>query len=626
MLTAMTKRASGGLVLLLLALLFIGATVISNLALRGARVDLTANNLYTLSKGSKQILAAIDEPIQLRFYFSEEASRDLPPIRTYAQRVRELLEEMAGRSGGKLRLQVIDPKPFSEEEDEATAAGLQAVPVGRSGEKLFFGLTGTNALNRVERVGFFQPDKETFLEYDIAKLIQALQQNDKPVIGLVTPLQVAGGFDAAARRPIEPWAFAQQLGELFELRPLGTEFSSIDPMIKVLLLIHPKDLSEDTLYTIDQFLLAGGRLLLFLDPNANADQSGADPNNPSAAMFADKSSSFSRLLNHWGIDFDPSQVVADRTLGLQVQMTQNEPPVLHPLVLGLREAQINGNDPISAQLKLVNIESAGHFRLREGVSGTTLEPILQTSAEAMTISTERIRFMPDPRELLRDFSPSGENYILAARVSGKFSSAFPDRASQPGHISEAVEPVQAILVGDTDVLTNRLWVQVQNFFGQTLINPFADNGDLVSNAVDNLGGSSALISIRGRSTSVRPFTVVESMRRQAEERFRATEERLQEQLQETERNLNELQAGKTGENAMILSAQQQAEIERFRNEQLRIRKELREVRRSLDEDIRSLGSRIKFINIALVPLAVVLGALAFWRLRRSRRRGALTGG
>ncbi|MBK9657098.1 MAG: Gldg family protein [Rhodanobacteraceae bacterium] len=620
----MTKRASGGLVLLLLAVLFVGATVITNLLLRGARLDLTANNEYTLSEGSKEILASIDEPINLYFYFSDEASRDLAPIRTYAQRVRELLEEMSSRSGGKLKLSVIDPQPFSEEEDEATAQGLQAVPVGNSGDKLFFGLAGTNALNGKAAIPFFQPDKEVFLEYEVAKLVQSLLQPDKPVIGLITALPLSGGFDQTTQKMSEPWAVMQQLDDLFEVRPLGVEVKTIDPAVKVLMVVHPKALGDDTLYAIDQFLLRGGRLLLFVDPFAGTDTSGNDPQNPSAAAFADKSSNLEKLFNAWGVEYKADEVVVDRALGLQVQVSQTEPPVTHPLILGLRAAQMNDQDLVSAKLNLINIDSAGHFKLKDAASAT-LQPILQSSSEASVVSTERIRFLPDPRELLNDFVPSGENYMIAARLTGKLKSAFADRASQPGHIAEAAEPVQAILIADTDILTNRLWVQVQNFFGQQLVSPFADNGDLIVNSADNLTGSSALISIRGRSSSTRPFTVVEDMRRAADERFRATEQQLQQQLTETERKLGELQAGKSDENAMIMSPEQQAEILSFQNEKLRIRKELRDVRRSLDQDIDSLGSRMKFVNIALVPLGVIIAALLFWNLRRGRRRGALAG-
>lgn len=621
---AMTKRASGGLVLLLLALLFVGATVISNLVLRGARIDLTANNEYTLSEGSKEILASIDEPINLYFYFSDEASRDLAPIRTYAQRVRELLEEMASRTGGKLKLSVIDPQPFSEEEDEATAAGLQSVPVGSTGDKLFFGLAGSNSLNGKASIPFFQPDKEVFLEYDVAKLIQGLIKPDKPVIGLISSLPIGGGFDPTSQKMSDPWAVMQQLDDMFEVRPLGLEVKEIDKDVKLLMVVHPKALADDTVYAIEQFVLGGGRLLLFVDPNSNVDQSGADPQNPSAAMFADKSSNLEKLLAAWGVDYKADQVVVDRALGLQVQISQTEPPVTHPLILGLRKEQMNPEDLVSAKLNLVNIDSAGHFKLKEGAT-VKLEPLLQSSSESTTVSTERTRFLPDPRELLKDFAPSGENYMIAARLSGKLKSAFPDRASAAGHIAESAEDVQAILVADTDILSNRLWVQVQNFFGQQLMNPFADNGDLITNSADNLSGSSALISIRGRSSSTRPFEVVEDMRRAADERFRATEEQLQAQLTETERKLNELQAAKGDENAMIMTPEQQAEILRFQSEKLRIRKELRDVRRSLDQDIQSLGSRTKFINIALVPLGVIIAALLFWNLRRGRRRSAMAG-
>lgn len=621
---AMTKRASGGLVLLLLALLFVGATVISNLVLRGARIDLTANNEYTLSDGSKEILASIDEPINLYFYFSDEASRDLAPIRTYAQRVRELLEEMASRTGGKLKLSVIDPQPFSEEEDEATAAGLQSVPVGSTGDKLFFGLAGSNSLNGKASIPFFQPDKEVFLEYDVAKLIQGLIKPEKPVIGLISSLPIGGGFDPTTQKMSDPWAVMQQLDDMFEVRPLGLEVKEIDKTIKLLMVVHPKALADDTVYAIEQFVLGGGRLLLFLDPNSNVDQSGADPQNPSAAMFADKSSNLEKLLSAWGVDYKADQVVVDRALGLQVQVSQTEPPVTHPLILGLRKEQMNPEDLVSAKLNLVNIDSAGHFKRKDGASAK-LEPLLQSSSESTTVSTERTRFLPDPRELLKDFAPSGENYMIATRLTGKLKSAFPDRAGNAGHIAESAEDVQAILVADTDILSNRLWVQVQNFFGQQLMNPFADNGDFITNSSDNLSGSTALISIRGRSSSTRPFEVVEDMRRAADERFRATEEQLQAQLTETERKLNELQAAKGDENAMIMTPEQQAEILRFQGEKLRIRKELRDVRRSLDQDIESLGSRTKFINIALVPLGVIIAALLFWNLRRGRRRSAMAG-
>lgn len=621
---AITKRASGGLSLVLLVALFVGLTLVFNQLFRGAQIDLTANNEYTLSEGTEEILNSLDEPINLYFYFSEEASRDLPQIRTYATRVRELLEEMAGRAGGKIRLQVIDPQPFSEEEDEATAYGLQSVPLGNTGDKLFFGLAGTNSTNGKVAVPFFQPDKEAFLEYDVAKAIHNLVVVEKPEVGLITSLPMSGGFDPASQQMSDPWAVMQQLNELFTVQVLGTDTKTIDAKIKVLMLVHPKELPADTQYAIDQFVLRGGRLIVFLDPNANADQSGADPNNPSAAMFANKSSNLETLLKAWGINYNPDQVVVDRSLGLQVQINPAEAPVRHPLVLGLTKAQANQQDLVSADLESINVDSVGHLKQAEG-SAFKLEPLLQSSTEATTVSSERIRFLPDPRELLKDFTPSGEAYVIAARASGKFKTAFPDKSSEAGHLAEAAEDAQIMVFADTDLLTDRLWVSKQNFFGQRLLQAFANNGDLIVNALDNLTGSSALISIRGRASSQRPFTVVEEMRRAAEEKFRSTEESLQQELNETETKLTELQQGKAAGDEMILSPEQQAEIERFQAEKLRIRKELRDVRRSLDQDIESLGTTLKVINIALVPLLVIGLALAYGGLRRNRRRAAQQG-
>ncbi|MCB1587772.1 MAG: Gldg family protein [Xanthomonadales bacterium] len=613
----MNRKLSSGATLALLIVLFVaGALLITNL-FRGARLDLTANNQYTLSDGTLQILDSIDEPVSLKFYFSEESSRDIPAIRTYAGRVKEMLEEMAARADGKLRLSVIDPKPFSEEEDEATSAGLQAVPTGLGGQNLLFGLVGSNATTGRTIIPFFQPDKETFLEYDIAKLVQSLVVESKPVIGLISSLPVSGGFDPTTRQMSEPWAVIAGLRDLFEVRPLGTELTSIDETISVLLVIHPKELSDNTQYAIDQFVLRGGRLLAMVDPQATIDQTDADPNNPTADMFSAKTSDLPKLFAGWGIEYDPAKVVADRRVALQVSVAQGRPPVRHPLILGLTREQMNQQDVVSAELDTVNLDTAGHFRLADG-SALTLEPLLQSSNDAMLVDADRVRFLPDPSELMTDFTPSGENYVLAARVSGPLKTAFPDRSGE-GHLAESSEPVQILLFGDVDMASNRLWVQVQNFFGQQIQNPFANNGDLLVNGIDNIAGSGALISVRGRGSSSRPFTVVQEMKRDADDQFRAKQQQLEEELRETERNLTELQQAKGADSAMILSGEQQAELLKFQQRRGEIRKELRAVQRSLDAGIESLGTTLKFINIALVPL-LVIGVAIFYANVRSRRR------
>ncbi|MGB0134335.1 GldG family protein [Dokdonella sp.] len=620
--TSHRKTLSGG-ALFVLIVLFIAVMLLVNVLFRGARVDLTENNLYTLSPGTNEILSTLDEPINLYLFYSDKGTQDLPQIRTYAIRVREMLEEMAARSNGRLTLEVIDPLPFSEDEDRAVSYGLTPVPVNNgTGESIFLGLAGTNSTDGQAAVAFFDPAKESFLEYDVAKLVHDLATPKKPVIGLISGLDMGPGFDQATQQMREPWTIQQQLSQSFDLRQLqGQGLTSIDADISVLVLVHPKDLSEDARYAIDQFVLRGGHLLVFVDPDAELDSSGVDPQNPQAAMFADHSSNLPELFKAWGIEYDPANVVLDRTRAVQVSIGQGQPPVRHPGIIGLTAAELNGEDVLTANLNSINVSSAGYIDLAKDAT-SKLVPLMQSSGDAMSAPASRLRMSPDPRSLLVDFQPSGERYVIAGRVEGKFKTAFPDRTNE-GHLSESGEEGQVIIVADTDLLADRLWVNVQNFLGQKLLNAFANNGDLVLNGIENLTGSSALISVRGRATSRRPFTTVEALKRKADDRFRAKEQELQDELQETERKLVELQGAKTRDQAMIMSPEQQSELNKFSQRKSDIRKELRDVRRSLDAEIESLGSRLKLLNIVLVPLLVTIGAVAFaiWRVRRRRRKG-----
>ena len=295
------KTLSAG-ALILIAVLFIAVLIVVNTLFRGARLDLTESHLYTLSDGTKKVLASIDEPINLYLFYSDEATRNVPQLRTYATRVREMLEEMSARAGGKVHLEVIDPLPFSEDEDRASAYGLTPVPNSAGGDNIFFGLAGTNSTNGKTIIPFFQPDKEAFLEYDVAKLIHELTETHKPIVGVISSLEINAGFDPATRQMSEPWAITGQLEQLFDLRMLtAASVKTIDKEIGMLVLIHPKQLSEDAQYAIDQFVLRGGHLLVFVDPNAEVDRSGDDPSNPAAALSADHSSNLPALFKAWGI-------------------------------------------------------------------------------------------------------------------------------------------------------------------------------------------------------------------------------------------------------------------------------------------------------------------------------------
>ena len=616
------RKALSGTALVVLAVLFVAVMLLVNVAFRSARLDLTQSHLYTLSDGTKKIIGSLDEPIHLYLYFSDRGTQDLPQLRTYYTRVREMLEEMASRSGGKIKLELIDPLPFSEDEDRAASLGLQSVPVGATGEKIFFGLAGTNSTSGQSSIPFLQPDKEAFLEYDIAKLIHELSVTKKPVVGLLSSLPIATGFDPETRQMREPWAIDQQWSQLFEMKQLdAAKLKSIDNDVSVLVVVHPKQLSEDAQYAIDQFVLRGGHLLVFVDPNAELDDSAADPQNPMAAMMADKSSDLPKLFKAWGIQYDPKKVVLDRTRALPISMGEGQAPVRHPGILGFTAEDLNKDEVTTANLDTINVSSAGYFELAKDAKDEKLTPLIQTTGDAMAVATDRLRLLQDPSALYADYKPGGEHLIVAARLSGKFKTAFPERNGD-GALKESKDEGQIILVADTDMLSDRLWVQVRPFFGQKLMNAFANNGDFAVNALDNMEGSSELISIRGRATSQRPFTTVEALKRSADERFRAKEQELQKELSDTERKLTELQSAKSADQAQILSPEQKSELENFLKRKLEIRKELRSVRRQLDAEIESLGTRLKLVNIVLMPLLVTLAALAFAWWRNQRRRAA----
>ncbi|MFK7958517.1 MAG: Gldg family protein [Lysobacterales bacterium] len=630
------KRNYGAGALLVLAVLFVALVFLLSLVLRGARFDLTENNLYSVSDGTRNILAEIDEPLNLYLYFSDSVSKDVPGLtsyRDYNRRVRDMLTEFASDAGGNINLQVIDPLPFSEAEDAASTAGLSGFPANAAGDTFFFGLVATNAVEGREVIPFFDPGKEAFLEYDLAKLVYNLNQFDRPVIGVMSSLPINRGFDAATRQMREPWIVTQQIEQLFDVRSVSPTASNIDPDIDVLAVVHPKNLPEVTEYALDQFVMRGGKLAVFVDPLSEMDIPADAQTNPQAAMFADRSSDLKRLLENWGVDYGVGQIALDRTYGLQVSTGQGSRPVRHIGILSIDAGGMNSDDVTLAQLDTINVSQAGHIAALPD-SDIEFVPLLTTSTDSMSVSSDRVKFMTDPASLLNGFVPTTEAFTIAARVRGTFTSAFADGApeipvvaeGQPPidpfvgeHVGASEVPNDILVVADTDILSDRLWAQVQNFLGQRLINAFANNGDFVINSLDSLTGSSDLISIRGRATSQRPFTRVQALQRQAEERYQATEQQLEQRLQETERKLTELQAGRDDNNPLILTAEQQTELAQFQDERIRIRQELRGVQSNLRGDIERLGGWLKVINIGLVPLLVTLFALTIaWR--RTRRR------
>jgi len=630
----MMKQKSRSLVsagtLIMLAILFVALSILSSVFLKGMRFDLTQNKLYTLSDGTRNILRNMEEPVTLTLYFSEDVSRDLPQFRSYARWAGEMLEEFEDHSDGMLRLRRVDPKAFSPQEDEAAQFGLQSAPVGTAGDVLYFGLVGTNTLDGQQVMPFLQPDKEKFLEYDLARMVSSLSHPQHKRVGLISSLDMTPDYDPAVPRIPENWVIYQQLEQLFDLQEVPAETEKLPQDLDLLILVHPKDLGDEMLYQLDQYVLQGGRLLAFIDPLAETD-TGGDTNDPTSRMNAGGSSTLGPLLKAWGVSFDPASVIGDRAYALQVNLGAGQAPIRHLGILSVTTNGMNATDVASADLEVVNFSSVGWLApLKEAGenAGATFEVLVQSSDNAAPIEASRLRFLTNPQELEKDFQATGDQYALAARITGQADSAYdqaPSGVAEGSHQQASGDAgIHVVLFADTDILTDRVWVQKQNFLGQTVVNSFADNGTLVVNIADQMLGSHDLIGIRARASTSRPFDRVDALRLAAEAQFRDTEERLQGELAETERTLTEIQSARQDGELTVLNTEQQGELQRFLDRKVEIRTELRQVQHDLTRDIEALGMRLKFINIVLVPLLIIAVALLFGRYRRKRREGGVS--
>lgn len=604
------------------AVLFVAVVLLAETGLRGLRLDLTEDALYTVSPETREVLRGIEEPITLTLYFSHDAAEGVPFVRQYARRVRELLEEYVARAGGRLELRSVDPRPLTRARDEALEYGLEPVPAGGDSDaRIFLGLVGTNRTDGLEVIEFLDPARERFLEYDLTRLVWSLSRPDKPVVGIMSTLNVMASVDPASGRQRPAWAFVDRLRSVAEVRRVETPTDHVDPALDVLLLVHPRRYGEATLYAIDQYLVHGGRAVVFLDPAAGVDSGRA----AAGAGARPSRSALAPLLDAWGVEVTLERALADPQHGLVVSRGEEYGRTVHPGLIGIDGDGLERRDVITATLERLAFGSAG--AITAGGDGLALTPLVRSAPSAGMLPAERFAGLEDPSTLVQGLRPDDRRHVVAARLDGELRSAWPQGppagASAPpgGHRAAAAEPAHLVLVADTDVLTDALWVRQRRAGGRTVRRAWADNGDFVANAVENLAGSDALIRLRGAGTSARPFTRVQALERRAAARHRDKEQELRAALERTEERLQALRRGEGGAGGgVILSAAQRAELERFRERRDRLRRELREVRQRLDAEIERLGDRLKLLNIAAVPALVAVAALGVFGLRRRRRR------
>ena len=614
---------------------FLAVNLFATLQLGAARLDLTANGLYTLSDGTVAMLKAMKEPVKLRLYASRLLLDSSPGLKPYAARVRETLASYVKLSGDRISLEIIDPEPFSPEEDRAAAFGLRGVPYDSTGNRGYFGLVGTNTTDDTDSIPFLAPDREAFLEYDLTRLVYDLAHPEKPVVALLDGIGINGGPQSNYR----PWQIYEQMRQFFDMRIMAGDIDRFGDDVKALVIVHPHDLSDKTQFAIDQFVLRGGPTIVFVDPLAENMQRNAQMGAPPPNV----ASNLDRLMKAWGVELAPNKVVGDRRAAMQVQAMSNGRAVVIQYLpwLTLGKDALDDNDAVTGQLEVLRLFSAGALKALPGAT-TKLESLVQSSPDSMLIDSGPLQLTPDPAGLMNAFQPSGEYYTLMARVSGPAKSAFPDGAPKAAAgagsattaaaavpaLKESSQPINLVVITDVDMLSDEAWLNVQEGGDPRLAMPVAHNADLVINAIENLAGGSALANLRGRGLSSRPFTTVERIRTEAEAKYLATQEELSKELEGAQKKLASLETdpkpGVSG--AVLLTAEQQETVRTFRSQVLTLRAQLREVQHALQEDIERLQTWVMLANIAAVPAIVAVLALIVAIWRRARRRRAVAAG
>jgi len=600
------------------------------------RADLTREKAYTLSEGTRAILRKLDTPVKIRFYATqvENATPETVYLKSYAQQVDDLLTELSQQSKGKLVIERYNPQPDSDAEDSAKLDGLEGKALPPYGESYYLGLAAIEADEKAS-IPFLSPTRERLLEYDIMRAISQVNTAQKPVVGVMSALPVFGApmnpmMMRMGQQGQEPWYFISELKQDFSVKEVPMTMDKIDDDIKVLVAIYPKDISESAQYAIDQFVLRGGKLIAFLDPLSIADNQtpGMNPLQRATSSGA----TMDRLLKAWGVEFDVSKVVEDMTYKTMINRSGN--PEEAPGVLSLTKEAMNDNDILTSQLDNLLLPYAGVFSgtPKEGLKQTVL---LKTSSNSDLVDKIMAEFGGG-----RDFKPSGKEYSLAIRLTGKFKTAFPD--GKPGQsaadkkpdadkkedskeapkadnsLKESGSDNSVILLGDSDLIYDPVCVQVQNILGFRAVNILNGNLNFAQSMVEQLAGDSNLIAVRSRATLNRPFTVVKKMEEKAQEAYRNKIKELETSLSETQQKVNDLQRTKEKGQRFVLSPEQQQELARFRQKESDVKRQLKDVRKTLRREIDSLETRLKWVNIAAMPVAVSLCGIALALYKRKK--------
>lgn len=579
------------------------------------RLDLTQDRAFTLSPGTRAILRKVETPIQVRLYVTQGPEMPVE-LRNYAAQVEDLLKEYQ-QACPKIRVQKLDPEPDSDAEDSARLDGVEGRPL-HNGDQIYLGLS-LSMLDHKEVIPLLTPERERLLEYDITRAIAQVTTGQKPVIGILSPLEVFGNMSpmmmqmGGGQQP--EWAIVSELKRQFDVRQVAFDAESIPGDIQVLLVIHPADISEITQFAIDQFVLRGGKLVALIDPYCILSRRGMARTSPSSTL--------GKLLPAWGLSFDTSNVVAD------LDYTANTPRGRQPGLLSLTAQAFDPQDIITADIDNMVLAFAGAVQ-GEGAGGLKRTILITSSKNSQLVTPESAEL--SPQSVITEFQPSEKEHPFAIRLTGKVKTAFPggkppspaDGEKKDGKpaenvLQESAAETSIVLIGDADFIQDPLSVaELPNPFGSPMLVPANGNLYFAQNAVEQLGGDSNLISVRSHTSRDRPFTLVRAMQAEAMKKYQSTIQKLEKDLKQTEAKLNELQQIKSNGQNFILSTEQQKELENFQKKETEVRKQLKDVRRSLAREIDSLENRLQWINIALMPALVALFGLGFLLVKRRR--------
>lgn len=615
----------------IMAAILIGFNIIT--ASLHDRVDLTQEKAFTLSDGTKAILKKLDTPVKIRFYCTqtENATPYTVYLKSYAKKVEDLLVEYQQAAHGKLVIQKLDPQPDSDAEDSARLDGIEAQNLP-DGERFYLGLA-VSQLDAKQGIAFLSPDRERQLEYDISRAITRVVTPEKPIIGVMSPLPVFGAEPNPMMQQMgqqaqgqAPWALVTELENDFTVKRVAMDASQIDDDIKVLVVIHPRDISDAAQFAIDQFVMRGGKLIAFLDSSSQVDSS---KQNPMMGQMPGGGSSLDKLLKAWGLQFDTTKVVADRNFTMNLG-DAGDTAQEHPVWLALTPEGINSNDIATAQLDNIWYFSGGAFTgtPAPGLKETVL---LKSTTDSQLVDAMTANFSGE--NILKDFKPSGIQYALAVRLTGKFNTAFP--GGQPEEktddaknktpekkaadwLKETKQDNTVVLVGDADMIYDGFTLRkINSPFGAMSM---AMNGNLnfAQNLVEQLSGDNNLIAVRSRAVLDRPFTRVKKIEAEAQARYMDKIKELQDSRDKAMARLNELQQQKSQNQRFILSPEQQTEIENLKTNEAKISTDLRTVQKDLRRDVVSLEHRVEWVNIAAMPLAVTLVGIGLAVFKRKR--------